>query len=164
MNDSSSPSYILKSASTINTPLWDTTAELGFLSSASFFVFHKPILLVSVSLPSFSALTGCHHIFSQLPTTSYSATTDLNTDLASSVPLRRERERYRTLSLPPCCCRLEFCLSHQSPGCWSTPCYFYTFCLSADQSPDRKERKKGKKNTALGSTRQLAWASTVYAQ
>lgn len=41
-----------------------------------------------------SCLTGCHHIFSQLPTTSYSATTDLNTDLASSVPLRRERERY----------------------------------------------------------------------
>lgn len=37
-------------------------------------------------------LTGCHHIFSQLPTTSYSATTDLNTDLALSVPLRRERE------------------------------------------------------------------------
>lgn len=31
----------------------DTTAELGFLSSASFFVFHKPILLVSVSLPPF---------------------------------------------------------------------------------------------------------------
>lgn len=114
-----------------------------------------------LSHPPLSVLTGCHHIFSQLPTTSYSATTDLNTDLASSVPLRRERERYRTLSLPPRCCRLEFCLSHQSSGCWSTPCYFYTFCFSADQSPYRKGKKK---NTALGSTRQLASASTVYAR
>lgn len=40
----------------------------------------------------FLSQTGCHHIFSQLPTTSYSATTDLNTDLALSVPLRQERE------------------------------------------------------------------------
>ena len=55
------------------------------------------ILLLCLCLLFFfppSRLTGCHHIFSQLPTTSYSATTDLNTDLASSVPLRRERERY----------------------------------------------------------------------
>lgn len=99
--------------------------------------------------PPFSPLTGCHHIFSQLPTTFYSATTDLNTDLASSMPLRRERQRYRTLSLPPRCCRLEFCLSHQSSGCWSTPCYFYTFCLSADQSLDRKGKKKKKHCSGL---------------
>lgn len=162
LNNSSSPSYILKSASTIN-----RTQQLSWaFCRPPHSLFSTSQFSLSPSLsPLFSALTGCHHIFSQLPTTSYSATTDLNTDLASSVPLRRERERYRTLSLPPCCCRLEFCLSHQSSGCWSTPCYFYTFCLSADQSPDRKERKGGKKeNTALGSTRQLTSASTVYAQ
>lgn len=101
----------------------DTKAKLCFLSSGSFFVFYQPILALLSSPPPL--LTGCHHIFSQLPTTSYSATTDLNTDLASSVPLRRERERYHTLSLPPLCCRVEFCLSHQSSGCWSTPCYFF---------------------------------------
>lgn len=52
------------------------------------------LLCLCLHSPPPSCLTGCHHIFSQLPTTSYSATTDLNTDLASSVPLRRERERY----------------------------------------------------------------------
>lgn len=77
----------------------DTTAKLCFLSPGSFFVFFQPILPL-LSFFFLLCLTGCHHIFSQLPTTSYSATTDLNTDLASSVPLRRERERYRTLSLP----------------------------------------------------------------
>lgn len=75
------------------------TAKLCFLLCGSFGVFYQPILFfffsvsVCFSFPP-SCLTGCHHIFSQLPTTSYSATTDLNTDLASSVPLRRERERY----------------------------------------------------------------------
>lgn len=77
----------------------DPTAKLCFLSCGSFAVFYQPSLFFSFSVSvcfsfSFFCLTGCHHIFSQLPTTSYSATTDLNTDLASSVPLRRERERY----------------------------------------------------------------------
>lgn len=62
-----------------------------FLAANSLFLFLCLCLLFFFSP---SCLTGCHHIFSQLPTTSYSATTDLNTDLASSVPLRRERERY----------------------------------------------------------------------
>lgn len=60
-----------------------STSQFSFSPSLSLSAFFPP-----------SCLTGCHHIFSQLPTTSYSATTDLNTDLASSVPLRRERERY----------------------------------------------------------------------
>lgn len=58
--------------------LFSTNLPLSFFSHFTF--FFSP------------SLTGCHHIFSQLPTTSYSATTDLNTDLALSVPLRREQE------------------------------------------------------------------------
>lgn len=140
LKNSSSPWYILKSSDTITRPLWTQQLSCAFCRLPHS-LFSTSQFSPSLSAPFFSLfslLTGCHHIFSQLPTTSYSATTDLNTDLASSVPLRRERERYRTLSLPPRCCRVEFCLSHQSSGCWSTPCYFYTFCLSADQSPDRK--------------------------
>ncbi len=34
-------------------------------------------------------------------------------------------ERYHILSFPPLCCRVEFCLSHQSSSCRSTPCYFF---------------------------------------
>lgn len=153
LNNSSSLSYILKSARAINRGLSRTQQLRRAFCRPPHSLFSSSQFSLSPSLSHhhpFSALTGCHHIFSQLPTTSYSATVDLNTDLASSVPLRQERERYRTLSLPPCCCRLEFCLSHQSSGCWSTPCYFYTFCLSADQSPDRKERKeKRRKKTGL---------------
>lgn len=48
-----------------------------------FFCFHLTYL---------AFLYWLHHVFSHLPTASYSATTDLNTDLALSVPLRQERE------------------------------------------------------------------------
>lgn len=64
------------------------------MASGSLFVFYKPSSLFLFPFYFFfsPSLTGCHHIFSQLPTTSYSATADLNTDLALSVPLRREQE------------------------------------------------------------------------
>lgn len=58
--------------------------------------------LFSLQLPFYilSPLTGCHRIFSWLPTISCSAATDLNTDLALSVPLRWEQEIPHPL-LPP---------------------------------------------------------------
>lgn len=66
------------------------TAKWHSPSSGSRFALYPPLL--SNFLFIFPPLTGCLHISSQLPTTSYSATTDLNADLASSVPLRQERE------------------------------------------------------------------------
>lgn len=130
---------------TINSP--DPTAKLCFLSCGSFAVFYQPILFFSFSVSvcfsfSFFCLTGCHHIFSQLPTTSYSATTDLNTDLASSVPLRREQERYT--QPPPAMLQGEnfACLiSLPAAGVHlviSSRFFLYTFCLSADQQHDWK--------------------------
>lgn len=110
-----------------------STSQFSFSPSLSLSAF--------LFLFFFFCLTGCHHIFSQLPTTSYSATTDLNTDLASSVPLRRERERYtqpppamlqgenfaRLISLPAA--GVHLVISSR---------FFYTFCLSADQRQDWK--------------------------
>lgn len=103
----------------------------------------SPSLSLSAFLSLFFfCLTGCHHLFSQSPTTSYSATTDLNTDLASSVPLRRERERYT--QPPPAMLQGEnfACLiSLPAAGVHlviSSRFFLYTFCLSADQQHDWK--------------------------
>lgn len=85
---------------TVSRPLW--THQL----SGVFWLILCFLPALSLSFPCYiippPPLTGCHHIFSQLQTTSYSATTNLNTDLALSVPLRRERE-IPFPQLPPCC-------------------------------------------------------------
>ncbi len=111
--------------------------EAGLLSSGSF-VFYQPFFLPALI---FFPLTGCHHIFSQLPTTSYSATTDLNTDLALSVPLRQERE-IPYPQLPPT--MLQGRILPVS-SVFQLPEYAllflpdsYTFRFSADQCPDWK--------------------------
>lgn len=68
----------------VTKPLW---LSVALCPSGSLSVYLTSLSLL-FPFRILSSLTGCHHIFSQLPTTSYSATTDLNTDLALSVPLR----------------------------------------------------------------------------
>ena len=85
---------------TVRGPLQTHQLSAAFCLLAYFCFFSTSCFSLLSFMLYFFSLTACHHIFSQLPTTSYSATTDLNSDLALSVPLRRERE-IPYLRLPP---------------------------------------------------------------
>lgn len=66
----------------------------------------------------------------------------------------RERDTISFAS-PSLCCEVEFCLSHQSSGCWSTPCYFFQIPTHFAFQLIRLE------NIALGSKTCWALAYTV---
>lgn len=125
-------------------PLW-THQLSGAFCLLAHSLFSSSLFSHSLSLFPFALfflpLTGCHHIFSQLPTTSDSATTDLNTDLALSVPLRRAREipypqlpptmlQGRILPVSSVFRLLEYTLLFLPDS--------YMFRFSADQCPDWK--------------------------
>lgn len=121
-------------------PLWMVSRPHCRLLSHS--LFSTPLtFLYFPSLLTLFSLTGCHDIFSQLLTISYSATTDLNTDLALSVPLRQERE-IPYPQLPPT--MLQGWILPVSSVFWLLEYGLlflpdsYTFRFSADQCPDWK--------------------------